>query len=279
MGVVRLHPDTADHVMPTNNLVLVPTQGLAATRTRRQASEKNYSLWGGGTATVVDTSNGDVILAELECVPSVVKYKVQAEKTRPRANKRRAEEELDPEEDAMRKMRRNRNRLAAAKCRQKRLDQIADLQMEVAKWVMKNRSLEEEVASLREEKEELQYVLAAHRQSCTLQIKVEQEESQSQSPVLEPAKPQRPASLSLTPVTVKNIEGVPIDTPSNGILSFNTLLEGRTGLTPTNILTPTSLWATVKTSSNLNTPNCSSQQRNLTVVDLLSPSTQALLSL
>ena len=276
---MRLHPDPTDHVMPTNNLVLVPTQGLAATRTRRQASEKNYSLWGGGSATVVDTSNGDVILAELECVPSVVKYKVQAEKTRPRANKRRAEEDLDPEEDAKRKMRRNRNRLAAAKCRQKRLDQIADLQVEVAKWEMKNRSLEEEVASLREEKEELQYVLAAHRQSCTLQIKVEQEESQSQSPVLEPAKPQRPASLSLAPVTVKNIEGVPIDTPSNGILSFNTLLEGRTGLTPTNILTPTSLWATVKTSSNLNTPNCSSQQRNLTVVDLLSPSTQALLSL
>ena len=276
---MRLHPDPTHHVMPTNNLVLVPTQGLAATRTRRQASEKNYSLWGGGSATVVDTSNGDVILAELECVPSVVKYKVQAEKTRPRANKRRAEEDLDPEEDAKRKMRRNRNRLAAAKCRQKRLDQIADLQVEVAKWEMKNRSLEEEVASLREEKEELQYVLAAHRQSCSLQIKVEQEESQSQSPVLEPAKPQRPASLSLTPVTVKNIEGVPIDTPSNGILSFNTLLEGRTGLTPTNILTPTSLWATVKTSSNLNTPNCSSQQRNLTVVDLLSPSTQALLSL
>merc|ERR1711884_824408 len=278
MGVVRLHPDPTHHVMPTNNLVLVPTQGLAATRTRRQASEKNYSLWGGGSATVVDTSNGDVILAELECVPSVVKYKVQAEKTRPRANKRRAEEDLNPEEDAKRKMRRNRNRLAAAKCRQKRLDQIADLQVEVAKWEMKNRSLEEEVASLREEKEELQYVLAAHRQSCTLQIKVEQEESQSQSPVLEPAKPQRPASLSLAPVTVKNIEGVPIDTPSNGILSFNTLLEGGTGLTPTNILTPTSLWATVKASPSLNTPNCSTQQRSLAVTDLLSPSTQALLT-
>merc|ERR1711884_751498 len=280
MGVVRLHPDPTHHVMPTNNLVLVPTQGLAATRTRRQASEKNYSLWGGGSATVVDTSNGDVILAELECVPSVVKYKVQNENTsRPRASKRRAEEDsVDPEEDAKRKMRRNRNRLAAAKCRQKRLDQIADLQVEVAKWEMKNRSLEEEVASLREEKEELQYVLAAHRQSCTLQIKVEQEESQSQSPVLEPAKPQRPASLSLPPVTVKNIEGVPIDTPSNGILSFNTLLEGRTGLTPTNILTPTSLWATVKASPSLNTPNCSTQQRSLAVTDLLSPSTQALLT-
>merc|ERR1712098_310514 len=104
------------------------------------------------------------------------------------------------------------------------------------------------------------------------------EESQSQSPVLEPAKPQRPASLSLAPVTVKNIEGVSIDTPSNGILSFNTLLEGKTGLTPTNILSPTSLWGGVKVSSSLNTPTCGSQERRLIVTDLLSPSTQALLT-
>merc|ERR1712012_1183517 len=133
-------------------------------------------------------------------------------------------------------------------------DQIETLQVEVSNWEQRNRTLEEEV--------ELE----------PLQLSQGKEEL-----IIKPEPRQRPVSLSLTPVTVKNIEGVPIDTPSNGILSFNTLLEGRTGLTPTNILTPTSLWATVKTSSNLNTPNCSSQQRNLTVVDLLSPSTQALL--
>merc|ERR1712045_799213 len=112
--------------MPTKNVIVVSSPSLAANRTRRQVTEKNYSLWGGGSTTVVspDTSNGDVILAELECVPSVVKYKVQNE----------------------------------------------------------------------------------------------------------------------------------------------------------NILTPTSLWASVKASSSLNTPNCSAQQRSLTVTDLLSPSTQALLT-
>merc|ERR1712226_1013881 len=246
-------------VMPSKNIILVSSPGLAATRTRRAGTEKNYNLWAGGSATLVtpDTNNGDVILAELECVPSVVKYKVQSDNTsRPRASKRKVEEDmLDPEEDAKRKMRRNRN-------------------------------LEEEVAALREEKEELQYILAAHRTYCTLQVKVEQVESEGkqESPAffdnLEQmtVKPQRPVSLSLTPVTVKNIEGVPIDTPSNGILSFNTLLEGRTGLTPTNILTPTSLWASVKASPSLNTPNCSTQQRSLAVTDLLSPSTQALLT-
>merc|ERR1712244_129766 len=101
MGSSETPPSTdRQHKMPTKNII------LASNRTRRQVTEKNYSLWGGGSTTVVspDTSNGDVILAELECVPSVVKYKVQNENTsRPRASKRRAEEDLvDPEEDAKR---------------------------------------------------------------------------------------------------------------------------------------------------------------------------------
>merc|ERR1711899_409310 len=276
--------------MPSKNIIVVSGPSLAASRSRRGGTDKNYSLWGGGSTTVVspDGSNGDVILAELECVPSVVKYKVNTENTnRPgRANKRKAEEELlDPEEDEKRKMRRNRNRLAAARCRQKRLDQIETLQVEVNNWEKKNRSLEEEVAALKADKEELQYILAAHRNTCSLQVKVEptgvtEEESPvfvEVQPCQETVKPQRPGSLSL-PVTVNNIEGVSIDTPSNGILSFNTLLEGKTGLTPTNILSPTSLWGPVKINSALNTPNCGSQERRLIVTDLLSPSTQALLT-
>merc|ERR1712061_101723 len=209
----------------------VSTPSLVATRTRRGVSDKNYSLWGGGSTTVVSPdggSNGDVILPELECVPSVVKYKVNTENTaRPRANKRKAEEDLlDPEEDEKRNMRRNWNRLAAARCRQKRLDQIESLQVEVNNWEKRNRSLEEEVAALKADKEELQYILAAHRSSCSLQVKVEPA-TEEESPVfvevqprLETDKPQRPGSLSLTPLTVNNIEGISIDTPSNGILSF-----------------------------------------------------------
>merc|ERR1712158_173277 len=136
---------------------------------------------------------------------------------RPRANKRKAEEELlDPEEDEKRSMRRNRNRLAAARCRQKRLDQIESLQVEVNNWEKKNRSLEEEVAALKADKEELQYILSAHRSTCSLQVKVEPAAAtEEESPVFvevqpcqETVKPQRPGSLSLTPLTVNNIEGV-----------------------------------------------------------------------
>merc|ERR1712024_280175 len=279
---------TTSRTMPTKNIIVVSTPSLAANRARRGGTDKNYSLWGGGSTTVVSPdggSTGDVILAELECVPSVVKYKVNTENTaRPRANKRKAEEELlDPEEDEKRSMRRNRNRLAAARCRQKRLDQIQTLQVEVNNWEKKNRSLEEEVAALKADKEELQYILAAHRNTCSLQVKVEPVTEEEPpvfvevQPSLESVKPQRPGSLSL-PMTVNNIEGVSIDTPSNGILSFNTLLEGKTGLTPTNILSPSSLWSPIKIPSALNTPNCGSQERRLIVTDLLSPSTQALLT-
>merc|ERR1712019_255624 len=133
---------------------------------------------------------------------------------------------------------------------------------EVNNWEKRNRSLEEEVAALKADKEELQYILAAHRSTCSLQVKVEpgtEEEVQSSQEPVKPQRPERPGSLSLTPLTVNNIEGVAIDTPSNGILSFNTLLEGKTGLTPTNILSPTSLWGPVKINSALNTPNCGSQ--------------------
>merc|ERR1712110_182536 len=282
---------TTSRTMPTKNIIVVSTPSLAANRARRGGTDKNYSLWGGGSTTVVSPdggSNGDVILAELECVPSVVKYKVNTENTaRPRANKRKAEEELlDPEEDEKRNMRRNRNRLAAARCRQKRLDQIETLQVEVNNWELKNRSLEEEVVALKAEKEELQFILNAHRETCSLQVKVEPS-TEEESPVfvqvqpretVKSGRPERPGSLSLTSLTLNNIEGVTIDTPSNGILSFNTLLEGKTGLTPTNILSPSSLWGPVKINSNLNTPTCGSQERRLTVTDLLSPSTQALLT-
>merc|ERR1711963_1146066 len=115
----------------------------------------------------------------------------------------------------------------------------------------RNRTLEEEVAALRAEKEELQYILDAHRSTCSLQVKVEQVELEplqlsqgKEELIIKPEPRQRPGSLSLT---------------------------------PTNILTPTSLWTPNKTSSNLNTPNCSAQQRS-SVTDLLSPCTQALLT-
>ena len=287
--------------MPSKKIIVVDNGSLARDRARRSGGEKNYSLWGGGVATVMSPSeenSGDIILAELQCVPSVVGagvMNVNKVKTVTNTRKRKmiTEEELgDPEEAEKRALRRDRNRLAAAKCRQRRLDQIESLQIEVDNWEKKNKKLEEEMAALRAEKEEMAFILAAHQTSCRLahtdtnmasvEVKVEpqnlvQEPPQPQFVVTVPqpqmtvSKPARPVSLALTP---RNIEGVTIETPSRQILSFDTLMEGtRTGLTPT-----ASLLSPLKTMSGLNTPTCGSQAKgSLVFTPLFSPNTEATL--
>jgi len=287
--------------MPTRKVYVVKENSVAANRAKRNVGEKPYALWGGGTATIVspaEESNGDIILAELQCVPSVVGSRVMninnVKVVNPSNNKRKRDEDplLDPEEEEKRRMRRDRNRLAAAKCRKRRLDQIETLQLEVEGWERRNKKLEDEIAALRAEKEEMAFILEAHRSSCKLQgdvvsevmVKVEpptMEPNQEfvQVQVMEPtplmtsiSKPQRPVSLSLKPAIGGHIEGVPIETPSNGILSFDAIMESRTGLTPTSILTP------VKTTSNLNTPTCGSQHKSSIIfTPLFSPNTEATL--
>merc|ERR1719481_1218992 len=287
---------------PSRKVILLNENGLSTTRAKRNLGPKNYALWGGGSATIVsptEENNGDIILAELQCVPSVVSSSVMDVNRVKVVNNRRKQDEdlMDPEEEEKRRLRRDRNRLAAAKCRKRRLDQIETLQLEVDGWEKRNKKLEEEIAALRAEKDEMAFLLAAHKSSCKLQnnfvnqpVKVEPVMEDNhvfvqvvQEPLMDTTnitattstqvtspKPKRPASLSIPSISTKNIEGIPIDTPSNAILSFDSMLmETRTGLTPTTILTP------LKSSSNLNTPTCGSQQRSIIFTPLFSPNTEA----
>jgi len=285
--------------MPSKKIIVVNNGSLASNRARRNLGEKQYSLWGGGVTTVMspsEESSGDIILAELQCVPSVVgagvmnvnKVKmVSNTNTGGRKRKTVMDEELgDPEEAEKRAMRRDRNRLAAAKCRKRRLDQIESLQLEVDAWEQRNKKLEAEMAALRAEKEEMAFVLAAHQTTCRLQtdsvasveVKIEPQPLIQEPQYIvnvpqtqvTPSKPARPVSLALAP---RNIEGVTIETPSRQILSFDTLMEGtRTGLTPTTLLSP------LKTVSALNTPTCGAQHKTSAVfTPLFSPNTEATL--
>merc|ERR1712110_1342502 len=138
--------------------------------------------------------------------------------------------------------------------------------------------LEEEMAALRAEKEEMAFILAAHRTNCRLQtdsevsveVKMEPQPSQEPQPLVTLSKPARPVSLALAP---RNIEGVTIETPSRQILSFDTLMEGtRTGLTPASLLSP------LRSVSALNTPTCGAQHKSSAVLTpLFSPNTEATL--
>merc|ERR1712108_26650 len=63
------------------------------------------------------------------------------------------EETLCPEEEERRRMRRERNKLAAARCRKRRVDQ--------------SEALQEQIQQLQEEKNQLAFILEAHKSVCS----------------------------------------------------------------------------------------------------------------
>merc|ERR1711902_437316 len=224
------------------------------------------------------------------------------QKCRPGVKANHDESDLSPEEVERLRIRRERNKAAAARCRKRRMDTISTLEEEVQQHEDKKRILEETIAELRAEKMQLEYILSQHQAECkfnsmpnvatttSLPIAVKSEpvlvesiefvgsmDSFVQEPNLgrlQGLKPKRPLTLTIAqPPTTSSVEGVMIETPSNVVtsLGFENLLTS-TGLTPTtNIITPISF-----TSSSA--PSCSSQQRTceLSLTDLNTPSNETM---
>merc|ERR1719209_2656637 len=79
----------------------------------------------------------------------------------------REEESLCPEEEERRRLRRERNKLAAARCRKKRVDQTETLQEEVNMCENKKKALQDQIQQLQEEKTQLAFILEAHKSVCS----------------------------------------------------------------------------------------------------------------
>lgn len=173
--------------------------------------------------------------------------------------KERKNEMLPPDEVEKRQMRRDRNKQAAAKCRQRRVDQTNTLINETECLEEDKAELENEIQSLQQQKEQLQFLLEAHRPAC----KHNQHINMQPAPVVksehdlmtsiassfpDPASftssstsmQGRPSSLPLRTTQAQSsstttLAGVAISTPSSGVFShlgLDTLLDGHTGLTP-----------------------------------------------
>ncbi|XP_066468179.1 protein c-Fos [Tiliqua scincoides] len=77
-------------------------------------------------------------------------------------------EQLTPEEEEKRRIRRERNKMAAAKCRNRRRELTDTLQAETDQLEEEKSSLQTEIANLLKEKEKLEFILAAHRPACKI---------------------------------------------------------------------------------------------------------------
>jgi len=325
--VVPLPPAAAPTVAPSNK----ETSG-----NRRSFIKLDSSSWQGCTTTVVTPTKSEQ-LTILDVPSSLTNMKTRSsnrvnrpiltvqpqpkyEETKPKkqANIRRTpksrpgvkastnESELSPEEAERLVVRRERNKAAAARCRKRRMDQISYLSDEVQVHEEKKLALENTIAQLKAQKEELEYILSQHQSECQLVVPglrqqplpiavksepvlVETIEMNPLDQVYMLDKPQeintnragglkakRPLSLNIESAQIEarasaTLEGVLIDTPSNIIsnLGFDTLMTS-TGLTPTsNIVTPVSF--------NIigpSVPSCSSQQRSSEMVELNTPASE-----
>lgn len=92
--------------------------------------------------------------------------------------RRRRDEQLSPEEEEKRRIRRERNKLAAAKCRNRRRELTEKLQAETEELEEEKSGLQKEIAELQKEKEKLEFMLVAHGPVC----KISPEERRSPPP-------------------------------------------------------------------------------------------------
>uniref|UniRef100_A0A3Q4G938 FBJ murine osteosarcoma viral oncogene homolog B n=1 Tax=Neolamprologus brichardi TaxID=32507 RepID=A0A3Q4G938_NEOBR len=117
-----------------------------------------------------------------------------------RARTRRTREEsLTPEEEEKRRVRRERNKLAAAKCRNRRRELTDRLQSETDVLEEAKAELEAEISELQKEKERLEFVLVAHQANCKIPY---QDQPQQGSAQLPPVQSQLPPQALQPPVSI-----------------------------------------------------------------------------
>ncbi|XP_074861651.1 fos-related antigen 1 [Carettochelys insculpta] len=147
--------------------------------------------------------------------------------------RRRHNEHMTPEEEERRRVRRERNKLAAAKCRNRRKELTDCLQMETDLLEEEKSGLQKEIEELQKQKERLELILEAHRPVCKVQEESSGEEEEhggppapapvkQESPEHPPAVPRRPPP----PVPPR------ISLPPSGVLEPEALH------TPTLMVTP-----------------------------------------
>ncbi|XP_062433106.1 protein c-Fos [Rhea pennata] len=103
-------------------------------------------------------------------------------------------EQLSPEEEEKRRIRRERNKMAAAKCRNRRRELTDTLQAETDQLEEEKSALQAEIANLLKEKEKLEFILAAHRPACKMPEELRFSEELAAAAALDLGAPSPPAA-------------------------------------------------------------------------------------
>ncbi|XP_018557653.1 protein fosB isoform X2 [Lates calcarifer] len=116
-------------------------------------------------------------------------------------SRRTRDESLTPEEEEKRRVRRERNKLAAAKCRNRRRELTDRLQSETDILEEEKAELEAEISELQKEKERLEFVLVAHQPNCKIPYQDQPQQGSAQLPPVQSQLP--PVQSQLPPQTLQ----------------------------------------------------------------------------
>ncbi|ELK24322.1 Fos-related antigen 1 [Myotis davidii] len=123
--------------------------------------------------------------------------------------RRRPSEQISPEEEERRRVRRERNKLAAAKCRNRRKELTDFLQAETDKLEDEKSGLQREIEELQKQKERLELVLEAHRPICKIPEGAKESDTGGPGGASSPPAPSRPVPcISLSPGPVLEPEAL-----------------------------------------------------------------------
>ncbi|XP_033216390.1 transcription factor kayak isoform X2 [Belonocnema kinseyi] len=212
---------------------------------------------------------------------------------------------MSPEEEERRQIRRERNKMAAARCRKRRMDHTNALQEETEGLEQKKQNLQDEINQLKQAKDELEFILEAHRAVCRLRstsppdVKPVIKSNMVEEEFIQPVKcesvcdlrPNRPNSLPVgfdnnnrpnsLPIFVEPkerpepLQFKTVETPS--FMKSTTEVAGIPITTPSSGI-PFNFDSLMEGGTGLTPvstpliPSCSTQQRNnLSAVDLSSP--------
>ncbi|XP_058143764.1 fos-related antigen 2 [Dasypus novemcinctus] len=179
--------------------------------------------------------------------------------------RRRRDEQLSPEEEEKRRIRRERNKLAAAKCRNRRRELTEKLQAETEELEEEKSGLQKEIAELQKEKEKLEFMLVAHGPVCKVSpeerrsppapgllcaggaVVVKQEPLEDDGPASSAAGPDKAQRSVIKPISIAGgfygeeplhtpivVTSTPAITPgtSNLVFTYPSVLEQETPASP-----------------------------------------------
>ncbi|XP_053544826.1 fos-related antigen 1 [Bombina bombina] len=138
--------------------------------------------------------------------------------------RRRHAEQVPPEEEERRRVRRERNKIAAAKCRNRRKELTDYLQAETDKLEEEKSALQKEIAELQKQKDKLELIFDAHRPICKVTQPHQQDQKMSSPKLVKKELCEEPNKVSKA-----NLPKIKLS---------QTLVEPETLHTPTLMKTP-----------------------------------------